>query len=165
VNIYLVLTGPSGPILGESVSEHHPDAIDVQSYSVGGTMPVDVTAGSGGSIATGRLAFSEMTIAKQLDRSSPSLLSMLAQGRNLSADIYVENLEGTLLTWIHLNNAFLTGQQSAGGPQRPVESLSLAFGSMFWTYYVLNPDGSVGSTVTGGWDTIRNRSCSEPVFC
>lgn len=162
VAIYLVLTKNTGPVLGESVSESHPNAIDVQSYSMGVSNPISVSSGTG--MGAGRASFSALSIIKRLDRSSPILLRDVALGSTFTtADLYVEDLSGRLITWVHLNHVFMESEQDSGGGQFPTESLSMVFQSIFWTYYPQNSDGSSGSPTTGGWDAVRNISCPDPV--
>ena len=161
VAIYLVLTKNTGPVLGESVSEHHPNAIDVQSYSMGVSNPVAISVGTG--LGSGKASFSALNVLKRLDRSSPILLKDVALGTHFStADLYVEDLTGRLITQVHLNDVFMESVQDSGGGQFPAESISMVFQSLFWTYYVQNPDGSNGTPTTGGWDAVRNISCPDP---
>jgi type VI secretion system secreted protein Hcp len=162
VSITLVLTGPSGPVLGESVSTHHPNAIDVTSYSIGFVNPVTIGSATGGAGA-GKVSLGELAISKPVDRSSPILFTALASGAHYnSADLYVENLDGVEIARIHLNTVFVSSEQEATSGERPVDSVSFVYGSVFWTYNVLNSDGTVASTTSGGWDQVRNISCPNP---
>jgi type VI protein secretion system component Hcp len=159
--IYLVLTpsGAQAPILGESVSANHPGAIDVQAYSMGISNQTTIGSASGGAGA-GKASFAALNITKALDRTSPLLLTVVASGSHFaSADLYVEDLEGHVITWIHLGTVFVDSESESGDGQRPVDSLSLEFGTMFWTYNVLNANGTIASSTTGGWDQIHNTSC------
>jgi type VI secretion system secreted protein Hcp len=160
VAIYLVLTDTSGtPVQGESVSEHHPDAIDVQAYSMGVSNPVTIGGATGGAGA-GKASFSELNVSKPLDRSSPVLMHDLARGAHYrSADLYVEDLNGRLINWFHMETVFVSSLQDSGGGQLPAESLSLVYGALVWTYYPQNSDGSSGTPITEGWDAIRNTDC------
>ena len=161
VAIYLVLTTNTGPVLGESVSDNHPNAIDVQSYSLGVSNPVSIGSATGGAGA-GKASFSALNILKRVDRSSPILMKDVAAGTHfLTADLYVEDLTGRLITLVHLNHVFMESEQDSGGGQFPVESLSMVFQSIFWTYYPQNSDGTNGTPTTGGWDAVMNKSCAE----
>jgi type VI protein secretion system component Hcp len=163
VNIYLALgtAGSLGPILGDSVAEHHENAVELDSYAFSLSAASDWTSGGGASV--GKPRPSDVVVSGLLDRSGPALLNVITQGRQITtADIYVETLNGTLLTSIHLNDVFLTQVASAtGDAQRPLENLAMIYKSIFWTVNTLNADGSVGSSTSGGYNVVTGTSCTS----
>jgi type VI secretion system Hcp family effector len=162
VNIYLALgsAGAIGPILGGSVAQHHENAIELSSYDFAIDAASDWTSGGGASV--GRPQPSDFVVSGFLDRSGPALLNVITQGRQIdTADIYVETLDGTLLTSIHLNDVFLTHVENAtDDAQRPVENLSMIYKSIFWTVNTINADGSIGTPTSGGFDVVRGTACT-----
>src|SRR5262249_17445366 len=83
VDIYLEIEG----IQGDSVADHHLDAIDGISWKWGVER---CTVTSGGGVGAGKVSFQDLSITKHLDSSSPALIEACATGRRLKkAVLYV----------------------------------------------------------------------------
>ena len=48
-------------------------------------------------------------------------------------------------------------QQGGSSGEYPTESVSMNFSKIVFTYYPVNPDGSLGTPVSGGWDIKENK--------
>ena len=150
-NMYLALTG----INGESTNSAFLNQIVVNSFSVGLTAPTSSSGGAG----AGKPSFSNLTITKTLDKSSPILFLDCAEGTIIShAVLSFQSQIGsqTVFYTITLNNVQVTSVESSGssgGDNRPGESISLAFQSIQWTYQQLDSNGNpVGSPITTSYN-------------
>jgi len=90
VDMFLKLDG----VDGESVDKKHPGTIEVESFSWG--MEKAASSGGGGGGAGLPATFSDFTIHKLLDKSSPVLMLACATGQHIkSAQLYVRKAGGT----------------------------------------------------------------------
>lgn len=111
--------------------------------------------------------FSDLTVMKTLDKSSPKLFLACASGEHIpevelagvttltpdrkdtrSADYYVITLKDVLVSSYQ--------QSGASGDSMPVESISLNFAEIKVEYKPRNPDGTLGDSVTAEWNLKEN---------
>jgi type VI secretion system secreted protein Hcp len=146
-------------LAGESDLE--PGAIDLASFSFGVQNAVGPGGGGGGA---GRATFSDITVVKKLDKSSPVLLRACASGQHFPTVIITarkaggkqqEYLKYTLKDIIV--TSYQPGGTSNGG--RPMESLSFTFATITTEYREQLRDGSLGPPIQTCWDVRTNRPC------
>lgn len=135
-------------IEGEAVAAKHEDEIEILSWSWGATQPG--SSYSGTSRRRGTVIFSDISIVKELDKSSPKLFEYLAMGRVTSevrlflTASYAGSERETYLEFIFVNviiTSFLqTGGVSTGSA--PLESFTFSFEQITIIYTEYDESGS-----------------------
>ena len=142
-----------GDIKGESTDEGHEEWIDVLSIDWGFQRE---QGRSGSSRAPGRLVFRDLTIHKESDSTSPSIMLKCAKGERIpevTLDLPLENDRGESKIRVILMNAMITSVQvedEAGG-DRPTENISINYTEIKVIY-----DGVLGMSEFG-WDLRGGR--------
>jgi type VI secretion system secreted protein Hcp len=154
--IFLKLDG----ITGDSTDERHRGEIDISSYSQAFRNSANFGYGSGA--GAGRVSCGDITVLKNIDRSSPDLIRQVVTGRHIrsgvisfqtssdqrAADYYSVTLNDILVDAIE--------QVDPQGEARLYERLSLKARSFRFSYRPLQPDGSLGAAQVFGWDCVSN---------
>jgi type VI secretion system secreted protein Hcp len=146
--MYLLLTGVSG--------EANNNLIAIDSFQFG--MSVVISTGGGGGGA-GKASFSDVTLTKQLDVSSPLLALDCAKGQNIATGVLtvVDSTSGNTLYTVTLGTVVISSVSTAGGGDRPTESISLHFQTIQWTYQKLDGAGQPdGPPVSHNWNVGTN---------
>ena len=152
-DIYLIIPG----IPGESQTQlFGTDATDT---------PIEVYSFSWGlsNLATlhgaGKASFSDVSIQKRFDKSSPKLMQALVAGQhltNITFHFVKAGANSEVFLTYEFDNVFVTSvsdSASTGGDSSPSESVSFAMGSAKVTYYPQSPDGSLSrNPVIFSWD-------------
>jgi len=140
-DIFLKLPG----IDGESTAVGHEKWIDISSFQFGVANP---GAGSGGG---GKPVFSEVTISKAFDASSPPLMEAVVDGKSFANALvdFVRPSQGKPQTYLkyEFSDVFLTSYSVSSGGDRPFESLSFAWSKLTTTYFPQSPTGGLGAPV------------------
>jgi type VI secretion system secreted protein Hcp len=146
-------------IPGESTDDKHKGEIDVESFSW--SEQAGVSAGGGGGGRTGKVSMQDFHFVARTSKASPKLLVACASGEHIKSAV----LTGS--TAQKINVEFLTvsfsdvliSSYAIGASQNdlPVDQFSLNFARISMQYKVQLPDGTVGDTVTGGWDRKANK--------
>ena len=153
VNAYLYVDGIQGP------STSKPNHIDVLSFSWGVSQTAVYGAGASGKEAkAGRADFSNLTIMKVLDKTSPLLFDDCVTGNYLKkVDVVYDKPMGDDQQdyfKIHMEDALITSIQLSGSSENPVESISFAFSKVKVSY---NPeeDGALKGFIDKGFDVLK----------
>jgi type VI secretion system secreted protein Hcp len=155
-----VLTVPGVP--GESTSV--PNAIDLLTFSWGLHNTTHVGA-TGGGAGAGRPQFSEFTITKKLDKSSPLLMLASAEGTHYPhATITCRKGGGERqqdYLRFTLSDVVVSSYQVVGssGNELPTDQISFNFSRVEFNYHPQEPDGSLGPPVNACWDLRTERVC------
>jgi type VI secretion system secreted protein Hcp len=151
VNAYLYVDGVTGPSTSKT------GFIDILSFSFGVSQTSTYGAGASGKEAkAGRADFSNLTIMKVLDKTSPLLFDHCASG-NILTKVYivydkpVGDAQADYFR-IYLKDALITSQQLSGSNENPTESVSFAFQSVEIAYKAENDDGTLAGAVPKGYD-------------
>lgn len=151
VNAYLYIDGVDGP------STSKPNHIDVLSFSWGVSQSNTYGPGQSGKEAkAGRADFSELTITKVLDKTSPHLFDHCASG-NILDEVYilynkpVGDKQDDYFR-IYLKDALITNHQISAGNEHPTESVSFAFQAVEVAYRPEKDDGSLDGAIPKGFD-------------
>jgi type VI secretion system secreted protein Hcp len=151
VNAYLYIDGVEGP--STSKSNH----IDVLSFSWGVRQTSTYGAGASGKEAkAGRADFSELTITKVLDKTSPFLFDHCASGDILD-EVYilydkpVGDKQDDYFR-VYLKDAQITNVHMSAANENPTESISFAFQSVEVAYRPEKDDGSLDGAIPKGYD-------------
>ncbi|HTT60509.1 MAG TPA: type VI secretion system tube protein Hcp [Bryobacteraceae bacterium] len=151
VNAYLYVDGITGPSTSKT------GFIDILSFSWGVTQTSTYGAGASGKEAkAGRADFSNLSIMKVLDKTSPLLCDHCASG-DILAKVYIlyDKPVGTSQQdyfRIYLKDALITSVQLSGSNENPSESVSFAFQSVEVAYKAENDDGTLAAAVPKGFD-------------
>jgi type VI secretion system secreted protein Hcp len=150
VNAYLMVDTITGP------STSKPNAIDILSFSFGCSQTATYGVGASGKEAkAGRADFSNLTIMKVLDKTTPFLFEACVKATVLKTVVllYDKPVQGKQQDYfkISLGDAIVTGHQQSGSSENPSESVSFAFQSIELSYAAENDDGTLGSFVPKGF--------------
>ncbi len=151
VNAYLVIDSIKGP------SSSKTGAIDILSFSWGVSQTATYGAGASGKEAkSGRANFSNLTIMKVLDKTSPLLCDHCASG-DILMDAYlmydkpVGDKQDDYFR-IYLKDVLITSVQLSGSHENPTESVSFAFEAVEIAYKPEKDDGSLDAAIRKGYD-------------
>lgn len=146
-----------GDIKGESTDKGHPDWIEVQNISTGITLPFSnssYSATTGGTNA-GRADFDYITFSKFLDVASVKLMEKCGTGKT-SPEVEIhfcqagDDIEKHTYLTIKLKDAVIANYSvsaSKHDTDRPMESVSIAYGNIEYGYKNLKNDGKAGSEI------------------
>jgi type VI secretion system secreted protein Hcp len=151
VNAYLYIDGIQGP------STSRTDSIDVLSFSWGVSQTAVYGAGASGKEAkAGRADFSNLTIMKVLDKTTPLLCDHCATG-NILTKVFIlydkpvgDKQQAYFRIWI--KDALITSVQLSGSNENPTESVSFAFQAVEVAYAPEKDDGSLDAAIRKGYD-------------
>jgi len=151
VNAYLFVEGVSGP--STSKTGH----IDVLSFSWGVSQTSTYGAGASGMEAkAGRADFSNLTIMKVLDKTTPLLCDHCASG-DILKKVYIlydkpVGTEQQDYFRIYLKDALITSVQLSGSNENPTESVSFAFQAVEVAYKPEKDDDTLDAAIPKGYD-------------
>ena len=151
VNAYLYVDGIEGP------STSNPKHIDVLSFSWGVSQTAVYGAGASGKEAkAGRADFSNLSVMKVLDKTSPLLCDHCASG-DILKKVYIlydkpvgDKQQAYFRIW--LKDALITSVQLSGSNENPTESVSFAFQGVEIAYSPEKDDGSLDAAIRKGYD-------------
>lgn len=146
--------------LGESQDPAHKDWIDIFGVSYKETM----TPGSIGGGA-GKVSFSDLTVVKELDLSSPKLSLACAQGQHIK-QIVIECMTSDPANPKKYYELRLTDVLVSGVTPKMVyrgdgfvfmEEVTFNFAQIEWVYYCYDESGALKGTIREGWDIAANK--------
>ncbi len=147
---------------GSSTDAKHKDWCDVISFQIGDTN-MTLTSGSTGQ-SVGRPRFSNMTLTKQIDKTTPQLAVRCANGQRFSKVVLACARPGPQsfdFYTVTLTNAVVTGDRVVGDVNStlpvPVESVAFSYEKIKWEFVEQKANGSAGNTFTGEWDVKGGR--------
>ncbi|MBI4203004.1 MAG: type VI secretion system tube protein Hcp [Chloroflexi bacterium] len=152
-----------GSIPGESTDQlKHKDWINILSYSFGVTQPSSAVSSSAAGTAE-RASFSNFTVVKSLDKSTPLLMLACASGEHIpEVTIQFQKTDGAQQQYLEYKmtdviiSSVRPGGNAKGGETLPLEEISFNFSKIEWKYSPQSSDGTLGSAVAGGWDLGKN---------
>jgi len=153
----LFVDGVDGP---STSKENH---IDILSFSFGVSQTQTYGAGASGKEAkAGRADFSNVTIMKVLDKTSPLLFDHCASG-NILKKVYIlydkpvgDQQQDYFRIWV--KDALITSVQLSGSNENPTESVSFAFQAVEVAYKAEKDDGSLDAALGKGFDLATLKS-------
>ena len=155
VDMFLKLDG----IKGESKDHKHKDEIHIESFSWG--MSQTGAHGAGGGGGAGKVSVHDISITKNVEKSTPDLMLHCANGKHIPNGLITVRKAGenpVEYLKIKLTDILISGVQSAGhGGELITENVTLNFGKFQVEYQEQGADGkAVGGPVTMGWDVKAN---------
>jgi type VI secretion system secreted protein Hcp len=151
VNAYLFVDGVTGPSTSKT------GGIDILSFSFGASNSSTYGVGSSGQESTaGRVDFSNLTIMKVLDATSPILSQHCWSGDILKSAyvIYDKPIGADQADYfrVYLGGPIIVSIQQSGSSENPTESVTFAFQQVEVAYKPQQDDGSLGGTIAKGFD-------------
>ena len=151
VNAYLVIDDRPGP------STSRKDAIDVLSFTFGGSQSSVVGSGSSGSeTRSGRADIKNLKVIKVLDKTSPLLWDDMTTGNILTkAVLYYDKPMGDNQEdyfKIELDEVVITNIDHSGSSENPLEAVSMAFSKAKFCYNPEDGNGKLAGWVEKGYD-------------
>lgn len=148
-----------GGIKGESTDKQHFGWIEILCYDFSIAQRVSKTASSAGGAGAERGDFSEFTITKLLDKSSPLLALACAQGRHIDT-IVIELCRADKVKYMtyRLTNCIISSVSTHGEDgEFPEEDVAFNVGRFEMSYTQQSKStGFALGQVSGGWDRTRN---------
>jgi len=149
-------------IKGESADSKHKGEIDIMSFSWGVAQTgVSATGGGGGA---GKVAFQDIHFVKKTDASSPLLMLNCPNGAHIKeANFVVRKAGGTKLEYlkIKITDILVSSFKDHGsqnGDQIPLESITLNFAKVEYSYQPQGADGKAqGGPILAGWNVKQNQ--------
>lgn len=146
-------------IKGESTDVTHRGEIEVLSWSWGASNPTSV--GSSG-LSAGKASFSDLSITKYADKSSPEILQALSTGHTIKHLEMFVRAKGGIPTEFHRfygDSGMVTGYSiDAVKPgSRPVETVTLSFALVGVRNIRIEPDGTQIAEPDFQWDVAQYR--------
>jgi type VI secretion system secreted protein Hcp len=146
-------------IAGESIDKTHKGEIQILAFSFGATQSGSTHMGGGG--GSGKVNFQDISFTKYIDKSTPILLQMVANGKHFK--------EGTLTVRkagehpleylkIKLNEILVSSYSSggSGGEDRLTENVTLNFAKIDVSYSPQKADGTGDVAIVMNYDIPAN---------
>lgn len=150
-------------IEGEAADETYKGQIDVLSWSWGASQSGSMHVGGGG--GSGKAAFQDIAVTKWVDKSSPSLMDCVAQGRHIEeATLVVRKAGGKeKLEYlrIEMKGVLITSLSTGGsaGEDRLTENLTINFREYTLKYQPQDEKGAKkGGEVASGFNIAEGKA-------
>ena len=155
VDMFLKLDG----IKGESQDHKHKDEIHIESFSWG--LSQSGSFGTGGGGGSGKVAVHDISMTKNLDKSTPALFLHCANGKHIPNGLLTFRKAGEKpveYLKIKLADILISSVQEAGSGGSDIlsESLSINFAKFWVEYTEQQADGSGKAGGEMGWDVKAN---------
>ena len=141
---------------GESSKKSHEGQIDIVSFSFGAVQHGSFARGGPGG-GSGKAEFHDISIVKEVDKSSPKLFQACAAGTHFpKSTIYVRKAGDKPLEYykVELSDLIVSSVQNSGSASGDavMESVTLNCAKINFTYVEQDAKGGAGKTVTAGYD-------------
>lgn len=154
IDAYMKIDG----IDGESTDEKHSGWIEVLGFDFCIAQKVSRTASTEGGASSERADFSEFTITKMLDKSSPLLAQACAEGRHIKSIVFELWRAGKVKYMAYqLTNCMISAVSTYADGGFPEEKIAIDVGRFEIAY--TQQDRSTGLSlgqVACGWDRTMN---------
>lgn len=146
-------------ISGNSTLKEFAGKIIVDSFMHSVSLPMNMDVGNT-ERTMGRPMFSEMSLSKMTDVSTPALYTACAAGTKLGdATLSIGRNEGgkfMLLVKYVLGNAMISNITTSGGGGGATDNFTINYTKITSEYSQQNPDASKKGSSTFGWDMTSN---------
>jgi type VI secretion system secreted protein Hcp len=135
-------------------------AIDVLAFSWGESNSGTTHVGGGG--GAGKVNVQDLSITKYVDKSSPVLMLMVANGKHIvDATLTVRKAGENPIKYIviKMKEVMVTSLSTggSGGEDRLTENITLNFGEVEFDYLPQKTDGTADTAVSFKWDIAGNK--------
>ena len=148
---------------GESNDDKYKDKIEIMSFSLGVSNSGSGAVGGGSGVS--KASFSDMSVHKYVDKSSPNFFLSCANGSHIDKAIVHVRKAGEkpqeYLT-ITMEEVFVSSFNHGGsdGAGLPVENITLNFSKIEFKYSPQKADGSLDAANPKGWDVKASKTYS-----
>lgn len=154
VQFFLDLEG----IPGTSSDVQFPDSHELLDYGLGASTSVG-PGNAGGALAKARPR--DMSFTKLVDKASPTLFLACATGKHIKRGTITcrkKSAKVQYLTFV-IHEVYVSSYQTApgSGDASPLDVVSLDYAALEIAYTPQNPDGSMGTPITAGFDFLKNK--------
>lgn len=141
---------------GESSKKGHEGQIDIVSFSFGAHQSGSFARGGAGGGA-GKAEFQDISIVKEVDKSSPKLFQACAAGTHFpKANIFVRKAGDRPLEYykVEMQDLIVSSVQNSGASSgdNVMESVTMNCAIINFTYVEQDAKGGAGRTVTAGYN-------------
>ncbi|HEX8365224.1 MAG TPA: type VI secretion system tube protein Hcp [Allosphingosinicella sp.] len=141
---------------GESSKKGHEGQIDIASFSFGASQSGSFARGGAGG-GSGKAEFQDISVVKEVDKSSPKLFQACAAGTHFpKATIYVRKAGDRPLEYykVEMQDLIVSSVQNSGSSSGDsvMESVTMNCAVINFTYVEQDAKGGAGRTVTAGFD-------------
>jgi type VI secretion system secreted protein Hcp len=149
-------------IPGESLDSKHKGEIEVEAWSWGEANPVP-PGGTGGGAGAGKVQMQDFNFTANTSKASPNLMLACASGKHFKSAVLTARKAGKgaaeFLTF-SLSDILVSSYQIGGaeGQVVPMDNFSLNFSKIKMEYKEQKADGSLGKSITAGWDVKHNKA-------
>ena len=144
---------------GEAVDKGHEDWIELDSMQFGVGRTISQTGG--GDRETSNPSFSELTLTKEMDKSSPLLFFEAIAGSSLgkaTLELTQTGTEGSqTYLKLELEEAIVSSYSTSSEGERPAETFALNFTKIAYTYTQYDDSGKEVGSTTKQWDLMANK--------
>jgi type VI secretion system secreted protein Hcp len=154
VDFFLKLDG----IDGESTDKAHEKWIEIQSFSWGASNPATIGSTSGGAGA-GKSIPSDFTFSIPMSAASPQIFIKMLTGRSIdyaALSARKAGREQQEFLKIKLSDVFISSYNTEGGGDAPMESISLRFVKIDFSYTPQVATGALGTPIAAAFDFVKN---------
>jgi len=144
---------------GESHDKAHKDEIDILSWSWGETQTGAHSGGGGG--GAGKVSMNDFSFTMRVNKASPKLLLACADGSHIpEATLVCRKAGKTAQEYMKIKftgllvSSFQTGGNN--GEEVPVDSITLNFSKIEYSYAPQKGDGSLGTAIPVHYDLKLN---------
>ncbi len=147
-------------IPGESQDTRHKDWIDILSYTQSYRQVISSSGGGGGA---GKVTCGDITVLKNIDKSSPKLLEAVATGKHIKEGVIefvaASGKEAQAYYKVTLSDILISqfDQTDQPDPARIVERVSLNAAKYEYEYRAQKADGSLDTAIKFGFDCKANQ--------
>lgn len=157
--IYIKFDG----IDGEVDENKHEKWTELSSFTVGAHKPGNGKTGS--QRVAGTTEFHDISISKNVDKTSPKLLEALAKGKSFDkVEVHYVTTTDTgpnIITKYELKHVYITGfEQSANrdSDRRPGENMTLNYEEFKVEQFPVKPDGKLDAAVEFAWSIPKGKT-------
>jgi type VI secretion system secreted protein Hcp len=146
-------------IAGDSADAKHKGEIELVSFQWGLTQSGATSGGGGG--GAGKVQFQDLHFTQRTQRSSPPLMLACASGQHIKGAVLTGRSSGKaqleFLT-VKLTDVLVSSfQEAAQEPDTPLESVSLDFAKIEFTFREQSAAGKPAGEIKAGWDLKANK--------
>ena len=148
--IYLCNEGKT--VEGDVQLKDYEGCIEVLSFQDGVEREINSQVGAGRDVLLP--SFADITLTKKMDRASVPLRREAVDGGDMNWSIHflAEGETPCEYYTIELTEARISSHHMSSSGELPVESMSLNFTKVQYTYFLQNEQGACGAPITWGYD-------------
>lgn len=143
---------------GECQLDGYTKKIVLTSFSHGLSQPM-TTDPTNQERTVGRVNCQDLTVSKYMDAASVHLINGICTAKNFGAcKLYILKATGgdgagqTLALTIEMNQTMISSYSVSGGGGPPMETMTLNFTKIIWTYTPQKEDGSLDGNIPTNWN-------------